>query len=162
MHRLAASGLLQFAREPRVLHRSAAALAELGGADAEAVDGRARELVAEAQRSLRKAKVLASGGFPEDVPPLLANVLQTATAAWMAERGELPAGVSRASDADVRRLAERGDILADALVILDSSQPSAGVPALERLNALVAAAEQVLAAMGRGVERGAEPSRQAA
>jgi hypothetical protein len=124
-------------------------LVESGNADAAAAERRAAELAAEAQRALRKAKVLASGGFPEDAPVLLAKVLQTAAAARMVEHAELPAGVSSASDTDVRRLVERGDFPADVLAILDASQPSAGVPALDRLNALIAAAEQVLAAMGR-------------
>ena len=34
----------------------------------------------EAQRALRMAKVLASGGFPEEAPALLAKVLQKAAA----------------------------------------------------------------------------------
>jgi hypothetical protein len=162
MQRFAASGLLQFIHPPRLLHRSAAILAESGSDADVAADRRAAELAAEAQRTLRMAKVLASGGFPEEAPALLAKVVQTAAAARMAERAELPTSVSSASDTDVRRLVERGDLPAEVLAVLDASQPSAGVPALDKLNALVAAADQVLAATGHGVERGAEPSLQAA
>src|SRR5262249_31476294 len=115
MQRFAASGLLQFTHESRLLHRSAM-LAEQH-ADAPAPDQRSGQLMAEAQRALRMAKVLASGGFPEEVPALLAKVLQKAGAAWMADRTELPAGASTASDTDIRRLVQRGEFPADALAI---------------------------------------------
>ncbi|HWN53385.1 MAG TPA: DEAD/DEAH box helicase, partial [Xanthobacteraceae bacterium] len=69
MQRFAASGLLQFTHESRLLHRSAT-LAEQA-ADAPAPDQRSGQLMAEAQRALRMAKVLASGGFPEEAPALL-------------------------------------------------------------------------------------------
>jgi SNF2-related domain/Helicase conserved C-terminal domain len=144
MQRFAASGLLQFTHQSRLLHRSAA----LPGPEtaAAAPDTRAADLTAEAQRALRMAKVLASGGFPEEAPPLLAKVLQKAAAARMAQRSELPAGASAASDTDIRRLVERGEFPADALDILDSSQPSAGPATPDRVSALVAAAERILAA----------------
>ncbi len=106
------------------------------------------------------AKVLASGGFPEEAPALLAKVLQKAGAARMAERSELPAGASTASDTDIRRLVERGEFPPDALVILDASQPSAGPLAPDGINALVSTAEQSLTAIGSDVL--AEPSLRAA
>jgi hypothetical protein len=154
---------LQFTHQSRLLHRSAT-LAEPGageaGAGAPAPDRRAAELLADAQRTLRKAKVLASGGFPEETPVLLANVLQKAAAARMAERSELPTGASSASDTDIRRLVERGEFPQEALAILDASQPSAGAPTADSVNALVTAAEQVLAAAGRDIVAG--PSLRAA
>ena len=112
----------------------------------------------EAHRMLRMAKVLASGGFPEEAPSRLAKVIQKAAAAHMAERSELPAGASAASDTDVRRLVERGTFPADALAVLDASQPSAGLPAPDRMSALMATAERILTAIGRE----GEPSLQAA
>jgi hypothetical protein len=159
MQRLAASGLLQFTHQPRVLHRSAALPAQPAEADAPASDRRAEELAAEAQRTLRMAKVLACGGFPEEAPALLAKAVQKAAAARMAERAELPAGVSSASDTDVRRLMERGDLPADVFAILEAGQPSAGAPAPDVLDGLVAAAERALAAVECRV---AEPSLRAA
>jgi superfamily II DNA or RNA helicase len=161
MQRFAASGLLQFTHQARLLHRSTTLAEQSAGAGsgAPAPDQRAGELVAEAQRMLRKARVLVSGGLPEEAPVLLANVLQKAAAARMAERLELPAGASTASDTDVRRLVERGEFPQEALVILDASQPSARALAADGLNALVAAAEQALAAVGRDT---AEPSLRAA
>jgi hypothetical protein len=160
MQRFAASGLLQFSHQSRLLHRSATLAGQEAGAAVP--DTRAADLAAEAQRTLRMAKVLASGGFPEEAPPLLAKVLQKAAAARMAERSELPAGASAASDTEIRRLVERGDFPADALDILDASQPSAGLATLDRMNALVATAEQILTAIGRHTEAAAEPSLQAA
>jgi hypothetical protein len=160
MQRLAASGLLQFTRPPRVLHRSAALPGQPVDADTLAPGRRGEELMAEAQRTLRKAKVLASGGFPDEVPALLAQAVQKAVAVRMAERAELPAGASSASDTDVRRLVERGEFSAEVLAILDTSQPSAGAPAPDVLTGLVAAAERMLAVFGRDVT--AEPSLRAA
>jgi SNF2-related domain/Helicase conserved C-terminal domain len=145
MQRLAASGLLQFSHQSQLLHRSAALLEPR--ADAPAPDQRSGPLTEEAQRALRMAKVLASGGFPEEVPPLLARVLQKAGAARMAERAELSAAASAASDADIRRLVECGEFSADALAILDASQPSAGPPASDVINALVSMAERILLAI---------------
>jgi len=158
MQRFAASGLLQFTHESRLLHRSTTLIEQR--ADTAAPDQRSGRLIEEAQRALRMAKVLASGGFPEEAPALLAKVLQKAGAARMAERSELPAGASTASDTDIRRLVERGEFPPDALVILDASQPSAGPLAPDGINALVSTAEQSLTAIGSDVL--AEPSLRAA
>jgi SNF2-related domain/Helicase conserved C-terminal domain len=158
MQRFAASGLLQFTHQSRLLHRSAA-LAEQH-ADAPAPDRRAEELMTEANRMLRKAKVLASGGFPEEVPLLLAKVLQKVAAALMAERSELPAGASAASDTDIRRLVERSEFPHDAIALLDASQPSAELPDPDGLSALFSTAEQILAS--KGDHHAAVPSLQAA
>jgi SNF2 domain-containing protein/helicase-like protein len=147
MQRFAASGLLQFTHQSRLLHRSAMLSGQEAGATVPP-DTRAADLAAEAQRTLRMAKVLASGGFPEEAPPLLAKVLQKAAAARMAERSELPAGASAASDTDIRRLVERGEFPADVLDILDASQPSAGPATPDRISALVATAERILTAIG--------------
>src|SRR5258708_12329299 len=105
-------------------------------------------------------KVLGGGGLGEEAPGLLAKVLQKAGAGRMAERPELPAGASTASDTDIRRLVERGEFPAEALAILDASQPSAGPPAPDGINAVVSTAEQILMAIGRDVL--AEPSLRAA
>jgi hypothetical protein len=145
MQRLAASGLLQFTDQSRLLHRSAALLEPRAGAPAP--DQRFRPLIDEAQRALRMAKVLATGGFPEEVPVLLAKALRKAGAARMAERAELSAAASSASDTDIRGLVECGEFSADALAILDASQPSAGPPDSDVINALVSAAEQILLAI---------------
>jgi len=104
--------------------------------------------MAESQRTLRMAKVLASGGFPEEVPALLAKALQKAGAAQMAKRAELHADASAASDADIRSLVQRGALSGDALAILDASQPSAGLLSVDRVNALVLAMDNILAAIG--------------
>jgi hypothetical protein len=160
VQRFVSSGLLQFTHDSRLLHRSGTMTEQGAEPLASAPDGRSGELMAEAQRTLRKAKLLASGGFPEEVPALLAKVLQKAAAARMAERRELPAGASTASDADIRRLAERGDFPAEALAILDAAQPSAGPPAADTISEFVSTTEQILAAIVPHVP--AEPSLRAA
>jgi hypothetical protein len=43
---------------------------------------------------------------------------------------------------------ERGEFSAEALAILDASQPSAGPPAPDGINALISTAEQILMAIG--------------
>ena len=158
MQRFAASGLLQFTHESRLLHRSLT-LTEQGAA-APAPDQRCGQLMAEAQRALRMGKVLASGGFPEEAPGLLVKVLLKAGAARMAERAELPAGASTATDGDIRRLVERGEFPADAYAILDAGQPSASQPAPGGIDALISTAEQILTAIGHRVAT--EPRRRAA
>jgi hypothetical protein len=158
MQRFAASGLLQFTHQSRLLHRSAT-LAEQH-VDAPAPDRRAEELMSEANRMLRKAKVLASGGFPEEAPLLLAKVLQKVAAALMAGRSELPAGASAASDTDIQRLVERSEFPHDALIVLKASQPSAELPDPDGLTALFSTAEQILAS--KGDHNAAVPSLRAA
>jgi hypothetical protein len=147
MRRLAASGLVQFTHESRMLHRAASFGEDTATAEV-APDGRAADLVDEAERALCMAKVLAAGGFPEEAPVLLAKALGKAAAARLAERGELPAGASTAADADVRRLVERKVMPTQALELLDATQPSAGCPDGGTVTRLLAAAERVLAASG--------------
>jgi hypothetical protein len=178
MRRLAATGLLHFTHEPRVLHRSPAFAEASAGAvgagtgvgtgaagagagageeasawedsvaaaEARRIRGLVAQLTEEAGRTLRKAKLLASGGFPEDAPALLLVALQRAAAARLTERGELPAGAP-ASDADIRRLVEREGLPADALDVLDASQPSAARPVADETDALLDAAERFVAAI---------------
>jgi hypothetical protein len=153
MRRLAATGLVQFTHESRVLHRAPAF-----GEDAVAAiapDLRIADLMAEADRALRMAKVLAAGGFPEEAPTLLAKALAKAAAARLAECGELPTAAPIASDADIRRLVDRKDLPAEALDLLDATQPSAGCPNAGAVARLVSAAERVLAANGRSEVRAA-------
>jgi len=147
MQRFAASGLLQFTHESRLLHRSSTLIEQ--GADTPAPEQHSQQLIGEAQRALRMAKVLASGGFPEEAPVLLAKVMQKAGASRMAARSELPAGASIATDTDIRRLVERGEFPANALAVLDASQPSAGPPIPDSIDALISTTEQVLMAIGR-------------
>src|SRR5580704_14719077 len=147
MRRLAASGLVQFTHESRMLHR-AASLDEDTVSAPVAPDGRAADLMAEAERALRMAKVLAAGGFPEEAPALLAKALAKAAAGRLAERHELPAAASSAADADIRRLVEREVMPTEALDLLDATQPSSGCPDPATVAQLLATAERVLAMSG--------------
>jgi hypothetical protein len=146
MQRFAASGLLQFTHESRLLHRSVELIEPCAGPPAP--DQPSGHLLEEAQRALRMARVLASGGFPEEAPALLAKVVQKAGAARMAQLHELAQGVSTASDMDVKRLVERDEFPAGALAILDAGQPSATPSALDAVNTLLAAADQIVATIG--------------
>jgi hypothetical protein len=149
MRRLESTGLLQFTQESRLLHRCATLREE--GPESAFLAQRAAQLMGEAQRAVRMAKVLASGGLPEEVPALLAKVLQKAGAARMVERAELPAGSSSATDADIRRLVECDALPVDALNILDASRPGAGLPPDDAGRAVLAVAERFLGAVGKPV-----------
>jgi hypothetical protein len=145
MRRLESTGLLQFTHESRLLYRSATLNDE--GAQSASSEQRAAQLMGEAQRALRMAKVLASGGFPEEVPALLAKVLQKAGAARMAERAELSAGSSAATDADIRRLVDCDALPVDALAILDASRLSSALPSGHAIRALATVAERFMVAI---------------
>jgi hypothetical protein len=149
MRRLESTGLLQFTYESRLLHRSATLKEK--GAETVSSEQRVAHFTGEAQRALRMAKLLASGGFPEEVPALLAKALRKAGAARMAERAELASGSSAATDADIRRLVECGAMPVEALAILDASRPSAGLPPDDAVRALVTLAERFLGAIGKPV-----------
>jgi hypothetical protein len=145
MQRLAATGVLQFTYASRILHRSA----DLGEDDTEAPSARQRavELATEADRALRMARVLAAGGFPEEAPALLAKAIHKAAAARMAERAELPNGAVSASDDEIKSLIEGGALPAAALTVLDATSSGASLPVADKVEALLAAAEHVLAAV---------------
>ncbi len=125
MRRLAASGMIMLAEDQtRVLHRSPDfAVAADPSFDPQA---RATELRGEAERSLRMARVLAAGGFPEEAPPLIAKAIGIGAAARLAALGELAAGVSIATPAQVRDLVDRGILAAQAETALSDLWSVAG------------------------------------
>ena len=79
---------------------------------------RAAELRGEAERSLRMARVLAAGGFPEEALPLIAKAIGIGAAARLAALGELAAGVSIATPAQIRDLVDRGVFASQAQAAL--------------------------------------------
>ena len=81
-------------------------------AESEFRPGAARhELRGEAERSLRMARVLATGGFPEEALPLIAKAIGMGAAARLAAFGELAAGATMATPAQIRDLVDRGALL---------------------------------------------------
>jgi hypothetical protein len=141
LQRLQASGLIRFVGEPpRRLHHSPA----LDDDPAERLSiARAVELRGLAERALRKAQVLAGGGFPEEVAPLLASVIRLAAAARLVAQRELPPQADTATAEQVRMLVARQDLSRDALDILEAAADAASVASLERM--LQATAEIVAA-----------------
>jgi hypothetical protein len=145
MRRLAATGMLKLAEGPsRVLHQAP----ELAAADPDGGDqiGRLAELSRQAERSLRMAKVLAAGGFPEEASPLIARAIGHGAAAKLLALGELPAGISLATPTQLRDLVERGALPSQAAATLAALGPGAGVPSGAELTRLFEAAAHVLAA----------------
>src|SRR5262245_13387082 len=104
LQRLESSGHVQRAgASSRVLHQSPKLIET---ADSRALV-RAKELRTEAERALRKAQVLATGGFPEDAPVLLSRAIGYAAAARLALEGEPRDGGAIAEPDQIRALVDR-------------------------------------------------------
>ena len=100
LQRLQASGFVQFSDgSARVLYSAPDLANSEDEAAAQTAKARAVALRGHAQRALRMAHVLASGGFPEEVPQLLAKAIGHWGAASLVESGDLPAHVSTATSA---------------------------------------------------------------
>ena len=148
IERLQANGALQFTGGPsRVLHR-AAGLSDDGGGAARA---RALELRAQAERVVRKAQVLAAGGFPEEAPALLAKAIGIAGAATLALLDELPDDHSDASPLQIKELVERKLLPLQAVATLDVVTASA-LPSHSEVDRLLSVAAEIVAACAQGPE----------
>ena len=145
MRRLAAAGLLRFAHDARVLHRSAALPAEAAPPPAD--DERALGAMVEADRSLRMARVLAAGGFPEETQPLLVRSLRSVATALAARRGAPPADPS--ADGAIRSLVEQAALPPEALTILDAAKRGAPPEGKDEVERLIAATTRILASVRR-------------
>ena len=100
MQRLAANGMIALG-EGRVLHRSPD-LAPAADAELDP-EKRAGDLRAAAEKSLRMARVLATGGFPDEALPLLGKAIGIAAAAKLATLRRARAGrLDRDAAADSR------------------------------------------------------------
>ena len=143
MRRLAASGLIAMA-EAQVLHQSPDFAAAAPGFDPRA---RTAELAAEAERSLRMARVLATGGFAAEALPLIGKAIGAAAAARLAALGELPAGASLATPAQIRDLIGRNALAAQAEIVLTALWSAAGGGAAADAAALIEQAALVLAGL---------------
>ncbi|HEY7298163.1 MAG TPA: DEAD/DEAH box helicase [Xanthobacteraceae bacterium] len=107
MQRLAARGMISAIEgQSCMLYQSP----DLAAAAAPEFDPQARaaQLTAEAERSLGMARVLASGGFPDEALALAAKAIGIAAAARLAALGELAAGAAIATSEQVRDLTGRG------------------------------------------------------
>jgi hypothetical protein len=148
MQRLVEAGLLHFAHEARVLHRSPALQTEAAVEREQQPDrGRASRAMAEADRALRMAKTLASGGFPEEAPPLLARSLRSMVDALAAARGLAAVG---GADIEMRELVESGALPPEALSILEAAGDAASSV---NLDPMFAATARVMAAIRRNEPR---------
>jgi hypothetical protein len=144
MRRLAAGGLISMVEgQSRVLHQAP----DFGAGGEAHPDGRARvaALRADAERLLGMARALAGGGFTDEALPLLAKAITVGAAARLAGRGELAAGASMATPAQVRELVDRGALAPQAETALSALWSAAGrstaadVPSLIEMGALVIA-----------------------
>ncbi len=136
MRRLAASGMITLAESSsRVLHQSP----DLAAAADPSFDPerRATELRGEAERLLRMARVLATGGFPEEALPLIAKAIGIGAAAKLAALGELAAGQSIATPAQIRDLVDRGVFAPQAEAALSMLWSAAGGRAVADLESLI-------------------------
>ena len=136
MRRLAASGMITLAEgQSRVLHQSPDFVAAADPSfDPQA---RATELRGEAERMLRMARVLAAGGFPEEALPLIAKAIGIGAAARLAALGEIAAGVSVATPAQIRDLVDRGILAAQAEAALSDLWSVAGGRTVANVESLI-------------------------
>lgn len=147
MRRLAAAGLLQFSFEAQELHRARGLPAKSPVAASAAPRG--AEAIAEADRTLRMAKTLADGGFPEEAPALLAKSLRAMATALLATRGDASAHGQRAADSDIRRLVDCGALPSEAMVILQETQPLSSAATIEGVAPALASTARILATIMR-------------
>jgi superfamily II DNA or RNA helicase len=152
MRRLQSSGILQLVEgQARVLYRAPgfADIEDRAGGPAPDDDRgsatRATELRGQAERTLRMARLLATGGFPEEAQPLIAKAIGQSAAARLSALGELPDGIALATPAQIRALVERGALPPQAADALDLP-PTAGTPSGAEMGELLDAAALVLAA----------------
>ena len=147
LQRLQASGMLQLVGgSARVLHQSAPQ--NETEAAARRLAARLAELRAQADRALRKAQVLAAGGFPEEVPALLAKAIGHAGAVRLAMLGKLAGDVSLATSAQIRELADRGALPTKAAAALEALSAESGPPTGDDLQHLQEAVADILAGGG--------------
>jgi len=143
LQRLQACGHVQrVATSARVVHQSPR-LAENEAARHAAA--RAQALRAQADRALRKAQILAAGGFPEEVPPLLLSALGYAGAAQLALRGDQPDEAAIAQPIELRTLVARKALPAHVLATFDRLSAAGGPPCEVEAGRLVTATADVLA-----------------
>ena len=146
LQRLQASGVIQFVgTSPRQLHQSTA-LAEDPAARLAAA--RAAELRSQAERHLRKAQVLAAGGFPEEVAALITQSIGHAAAARLALLGELAANQANATSAQICDLVARSELSAEATDMVNSLS-AITAPSVEDAERLLAAAADIVSACTR-------------
>jgi hypothetical protein len=101
--------------------------------------------MAEADRTLRMARTLAAGGFPEEAPPLLARSLRAMVEALTASRG---ATQTAGADEEIRGLVESGALPREALSVLAAASADAA-GATANLDPMFAATARVMAAIRR-------------
>jgi SNF2-related domain/Helicase conserved C-terminal domain len=144
MRRLAASGMIKLSEGHfRILHQSP----DFAAAADPSFDPekRASELRNEAERSLRMARVLAGGGFPEEALPLLGKAIGIGAAAKLAALGELAAGISIATPAQIHDLVQRGAFASQAETALLAVWSAAAAPPIADVTSLIADASLAVA-----------------
>lgn len=127
LRRLVGSGLMAATGPaPRVLHTAPEFADDTppGGAQAD----QAAEWRDVAERSARMAGVLAAGGFPEEVPPLLAKALRHAIAARNLAAGQASPDPSTSDPEQIRALLSSNTLSADVEAVLAALRLEAAAP----------------------------------
>ncbi len=149
LRRLADTGMLRFTHEARTLHRSAAHGED--PAQDRAAAASANQAMAQADRALGMARLLAGGGFGAEALDALGKATRHVAAAVLATRGEGDADDASVSEAEIRRLADAGALSAEVLDILDAAQ--AGEDDTGRIERALASANRVLTEARRNEPR---------
>ena len=150
INRLQASGLIQLVEgASRVLHRAPGQADTEVEDEANAARARAVALLGQAERALRMAQVLVSGGFPDEAALALSKVIGHAGAARLAALGELSADVALATPAQIREMVASKVLPLQAIATLDVLSAAGALPVAE-VERLLQMATEVLAACSEG------------
>ena len=103
--------------------------------------------MADADRSLRMAKVLLAGDFADEASPLLAKSLRSVALALSTKRGETAAALG--TDDDIRRLVDEAALPAEALTVLEATNSGVAPATASSVELLIAATVRILANVRR-------------
>ena len=146
MQRLVAGGMIMMAEgQSHILHQSPDFAASVNPNSNSCV--RTAKLRADAEHSLGMARVLAKGGFPREALPLVAKVIAVGAAAKLAALGELAAGASMATPAQVRDLVDRGSLAPQAETALSALWSAAGRDAVTDIASIIEMGAIVIAGL---------------
>ena len=94
--------------------------------------------MAEARRGISMARLMIDGGFPEEVPALLAKSLSKLASVGAAQESRGPLDMARVADSEIRRFVDMRIWPPDALRLSEALQPSADEPDAKSAEALLA------------------------
>ncbi|HZC17360.1 MAG TPA: hypothetical protein VE309_11415, partial [Caulobacteraceae bacterium] len=146
LRRLVSSGIMGVVGgAPRVLHTAAEFASDTPPGDASTAQ--AAEWRGEAERTVRMAGVLAAGGFPEEVPPLLAKALRHIVAARQLATGEGPADPLLSDPEQIRAFVGSSLPTTNVEALLQALRLGAGAPTVTDAADLARTVDRLITAL---------------